>query len=271
MNEFLYGQSSVLIVGGLLLLMLLAMEAGFRRGRQRQRTAADSVRDQVNTALASMLGLLALLLGFTFSLALQRYDDRSQAVVNEANAIGTAWLRVQLLPAAVRADTETTMRQYLNTRIAESSISLADEASRQELLVKAEQQSNRLWANAVKAADVDPRPITAGLFLQAMNDLIDAAGKNNAALNRHVPEIVFYLLFFTLLLAAATLGYASGLAGHRVTLAAVALVILIAVVAYLIIDLDRPRRGTIQVNQDSLLSLQQSMKATPAQAPLPQK
>ncbi len=104
-----------------------------------------------------------------------------------------------------------------------------------------------------------------------MNDLIDAAGKNNAALNRHVPEIVFYLLFFTLLLAAATLGYASGLAGHRVTLAAVALVILIAVVAYLIIDLDRPRRGTIQVNQDSLLSLQQSMKVTPAQAALPQK
>jgi hypothetical protein len=80
-------------------------------------------------------------------------------------------------------------------------------------------------------------------------------------LNRQVPEIVLLLMFATIVLTTATLGYASGIAGHRVTLAAFVLVMLIALVVYLIIDLDRPRRGAIQVSHESMLNLQQAIGA----------
>jgi hypothetical protein len=124
----------------------------------------------------------------------------------------------------------------------------------------------QLWRQAVRAAELDKSVVTSGLFIQSLNELIDTSATRDAALNRQVPEVVLFLMLATIVLTTATLGYASGIAGHRVTLAAFILVILIALVVYLIIDLDRPRRGAIQVSHASMLSLQQSIGAAP-QAP----
>jgi len=119
----------------------------------------------------------------------------------------------------------------------------------------------QLWNHAVRAAQLDGSIVISGLFIQSLNELIDTSGTRNAALNRHVPEIVLVLMFATIELTTATLGYASGLAGHRVTLAAFALVMLIA--------LDRARRGAIQVSHESMLSLQQTIGATPVNTAQP--
>ena len=117
MREIMYDQSSTVIVSGLFICMLLSMEIGYQSGRRKQAIATESMKSQANAVLVSMLGLLALLPGFTFSLALQRYDDRSQAVVAEANAIGTTYLRAQLLPKGMHDEVQALLRQYLDVRI----------------------------------------------------------------------------------------------------------------------------------------------------------
>ena len=262
MKEFVFGQSSLLIVSGIFLCMLLAMEIGLRLGRRGRATTTDSVKSQVNAALASMLGLLALLLGFTFSLALHRYDDRSQYVVAEANAIGSTYLSSQLLPAGARDEAQDLLRQYLDLRIQEGHVSLAETAKRESLMLQENQMALEIWGRAMNAMEQDPRPISTGLFVQSVNRLIEARNSRNAALNRHVPEIALLLLFATFVLTAATLGYASGIAGHRVTPPAFISVVLIMIVVYLIIDLDRPRRGFVRVPQDSMLGLRQTIAVT---------
>lgn len=258
----MYSQSSVLIVTGVFVFMLLAMEIGYRSGCRKQASVAEAIA-QANAVLVSMLGLLALLLAFTFSAALQRYEDRSQTVVAEANAIGTTYLRARLLPGEMRDEVQVMLRQYLDVRIQEGRIDATEPELHKSLMRQAKLMEAQLWSQAVKAAELDKSVVTSGLFIQSLNELIDTSGTRNAALNRQVPEIVLYLVFATIVLTTATLGYASGIAGHRVTLAAFILVMLIALVVYLIIDLDRPRRGVIQVSQDSMLSLQEVIETTP--------
>lgn len=254
----MYSQSSVLIVLGLFIFTLLAMEIGFQSGRRKKKRVTEAIT-QANAVLVSMLGLLALLLAFTFSAALQRYDDRSQTVVAEANAIGTAYLRAQLLPVGMQGEVQALLSQYLDVRIKGGHVDSTEPELHESLLRQAKLLEAQLWSHAVRAAEQDGRVVTSGLFIQSLNELIDTSGTRNAALNRHVPEIVLFLMFATIVLTTATLGYASGIAGHRVTLAAFVLVMLIALVAYLIIDLDRPRRGATQVSHESMLSLQQTI------------
>lgn len=259
----MYSQSSVLIVSGLFIFMLLAMEIGFRSGRRKQASVAEAIT-QANSVLVSMLGLLALLLAFTFSAALQRYEDRSQTVVAEANAIGTTYLRARLLPGGMQDEVQALLRQYLDVRIQEGRVNATEPELHESLQQQAQLMQTQLWSHAVRAAELDKSVVTSGLFIQSLNELIDTSTTRNAALNRQVPEIVLFLMIATIVLTTATLGYASGIAGHRVTLAAFVLLILIALVVYLIIDLDRPRRGAIQVSHESLLSLQQTIGAVPS-------
>lgn len=266
MNELMYSQSSLAIVIGLLVCMLLSVELGYRIGRRQSIAASEAVRSQANTVLAAMLGLLALLLGFTYSLALQRYEERSQAVVTEANAIGTTYLRAQLLPAAMRSDIQAKLRQYVDIRVREGRLNVDDAAGDKALVQQGSGLAAQVWALAMQAVTKDDRPATTGLFIQALNDMIDSADRHRAALDRHVPESVLFLVFLTFVMTTAILGYASGVAAHRVTIPGIALVVLIALVVYLIIDLDRPRRGLIQVNQESLVNLQRGMAGTPASA-----
>lgn len=264
----MYSQSSVFVVFGLFILMLLAMEIGFRSGRRQKRRATEAIT-QANAVLASMLGLLALLLAFTFSASLQRYDDRSKTVVAEANAIGTTYLRARLLPGEIQDEVQALLRQYLDVRIQEGHVDSTKPELHESLLHQAKLMEAQLWSHAVRAAELDGRPVTSGLFIQALNELIDTSGTRNAALNRHVPEIVLFLMIATIVLTTATLGYASGIAGHRVTLAAFVLMVLIGLVVYLIIDLDRPRRGPIQVSHESMLSLQQVIEAGSVRTTVP--
>ena len=261
----MYSQSSFLIVSGLFIFMVLAMEIGFRSGLRRQVKATEAIT-QANAVLVSMLGLLALLLAFTFSAALQRYEDRSRTVVAEANAIGTTYLRARLLPLGMQDEVRALLRQYLDVRIQEGRVDSTEPELHESLLRQAKLMEARLWSHAVKAAELDKSVVTSGLFIQSLNELIDTSTTRNAALNRQVPEIVLLLMFATIIMTTATLGYASGIAGHRVTLAAFVLVMLIALVVYLIIDLDRPRRGAIQVSHESMLSLQQTIGTAQGQS-----
>lgn len=258
MREVMYDHNSFLIVTLLFVALLLATEIGFRIGQRFSAQASEATKSQVGSIQASILGVLALLLGFTFSLALQRYDVRSEAVLAEANAIGTAMLRAELVPEPARDDASRLLRRYLDLRVEAGKISLDREAEREAVLNESNATFVEIWQAAVAAAKSDMPAAHATSYLQSLNEMIDAYSSRDAALDRHVPELVLFLLFFTLLLAASLVGYGSGIAKHRATFAAYILLALIICLVFLIIDLDRPRRGLIEVSQQSLADLQAS-------------
>ncbi len=261
MKEFMYDIDSSVIAVVLFISMALVIEVGYRLGLRTQVSADSSFKAHVNAIAASLVGILALLLGFTFSLSLHRFDSRSEAVVDEANAIGTTYLRSQLLPISVRGDVQTLLREYLDLRVRASAVMLSDRAERELLVAKAIRTQTALWGYARQAAEQDPNPVTSGLFIQSLNELIDTFGKRDAALDRHVPEVVLLLLYGTFLMAGAIVGYSAGVAGHRASFVTYVMVALIVVLVFIILDLDRPRRGLIEVSQESLIGLQAAMNA----------
>ncbi len=259
MSEVMYDQSSVLIISVLCLSLLLIIEIGYRIGSVFKGRATNANRSQIVAIQGSLLGILALMLGFTFSLSLQRYDGRSAAVVHEANAIGTTYLRAKLLPTSFRSEARKGVREYVDLRVAASTFSLADDHKRRELLQKSDAKFADLWDLAARAVEEDPNPVRTGMFVSALNEMTDSLNSRNSALERHVPEIVLFLLYGTFLMTGCIVGFASGLSGHRTSFATYIMVGLIVLLVFIIIDLDRPRRGLIEVSQNSMLELQRSM------------
>lgn len=263
MTELLYNQSSITISLTLLILMALAIEAGFRLGFA-SRIRSNTAKEQVNTIQSSLLGILALMLGFTFSLALNRYDTRSTAVVNEANAIGTAYLRTELLPEPNRYLAQKLLKDYLKFRVAEGSLALNKDIERAPLLEKATQLQEQIWREVIQASLKAPNPATTGLFAQAINSMFDAYGLRIAELNRHVPELVLLLLYSSFIITGSIIGYTAGIGRHRPAIASYIMVTLVVLLMSMVVDLDRPRRGLITVNQHSLVDLNDALNAIPS-------
>lgn len=255
-QPLLYDFSSLTITLVLFVLIVVFNELGFRTGRFIQNRTDTEIKTLTGAIQASTLGLLALLLGFTFSMSMQRFDSRSQALIEEANAIGTVMLRVELLPTQFRPEANRLLQAYVDLRVEAGQIDMTRRAERQDHTTRIAQLQSALWSLAIESAQADPRPVTSGAFINALNDMIDSLGSRNALLEMHVPEVVLLLLFVVFLASGGILGYSSGLSGHRVIAPSLMVSFLIALIVFIIIDLDRPRRGLIQVNQNSMLMLQ---------------
>jgi len=262
----LYDIDGTLIAVVLLALLVVAMQAGHRLGRRLAPEHRERIAGHVNLIQGSVLGLMALLLGFTFSLSLQRFDSRSEAAVNEANAIRTAYLRSELLPASIRDAVQQSLRAFVDLRVEMVAVSPARKAELNALIAEARRQVDALRDQAVEAVLVDPRAPQTDPYVQAVNAMIGELVKRDAAMTRHVPETVLLLLCGTFLITAMIMGYATGIAGHRTSFVAYLMIGLIVILAYLIIDLDRPRRGLVQVSEKSLRDLQADMRTGPPQA-----
>jgi len=239
--------------------MYEAMQLGRKLGKRRRNKENDDSKQQANTVQGALIGLLALLLGFTFSLSLGRFDQRSIEVVNEANAIGTAWLRTDLLSAERRALAQELLLQYGRLRLETATISAADDQQRTQLIASAEMVFAALWTLAADEAREFGTPVSMG-FVASLNDMIDALAARDAAINRHVPEIVLFLLFGTFLILGAVIGYSNGISTLKPGVPVYAMMILIVVLVFLIIDLDRPRRGLIAVDQSPLAATVAAMR-----------
>jgi hypothetical protein len=254
-KEYLYGYNSILIVAVLFVFIQLAQEVGYRIGRHHQRNTDKDVKAQTNTIQAGTLGLLALILGFAFNMSVQSYNNRSKAVINEANAIGTALMRTHLLPTPFDSLTHLQLQQYIDLRLALSNTNYAMVTEQEALATKTEALQRSLWDQAVKAARIDPNPVTTGSFITALNHVVVTHNERNALLAMHVPEVILYLLFMVFIMSGALIGYGSGLGQRRTNLPSALLSFMICLVVFIIIDLDRPVRGIVKVDQHSLKRL----------------
>ena len=247
--------NSFVIAAVVLLLLLVAVEVGYRMGFRRSSSFSDAKKAHISSISGSLWGMLALLLGFTFSLSIQRFDSRSDAVVNEANALGTAYLRTSLLDPDLRDAARIHLHEYITIRIADGSTSLADHGMRQQHADREMVLKGLLWDLVTTAAQRDGQGQRLALFVQSVNEVFDALDTREAALNRHVPGLVLSALLLTVLLSGAVMGYAAGASAHRVSLAGHLMNAILIIVVFIISDLDRPRRGFVQVDQHPMTSL----------------
>jgi hypothetical protein len=209
--------------------------------------------------VAAILGLLAFILAFTFSMAATRYDARRQVVLEEANAVGTTYLRARLLPEPQRTEVARLLREYIDVRVRG-----VQEGKVAEAIARSEELQEALWSEAVRAADNKlANPIMTGIFVQSLNEMIDLHAKRVTVGTRNrVPFVIWIVLFAFIFLGLTAVGYQSGLSGTRRSPAMPGIVLAFAVVLYLIADLDRGSEGFISVSQQALLDLQRSMQAT---------
>lgn len=258
-NEIMYDQSSVLIAVGLFTAMLLANQLGYRFGARSSADDNSELKSQTTAIQAGIMGLLALLLGFTFNMSLQRYDARSNVVIEETGVISNAVMRAKMLPEEFRQPALNLLKRYIDERITLSSVDLSKRPKRIELNLRVTTLQQQMFDLAMNAAEVDHRALTSGAFLQALTSLVQVEGKRSAMLQLHVPEPVILLLFTVFITTGGILGYSSGLGRKRPKFPTIIMSALIVLVVFIIIDLDRPKRGIIKVNQDSLVDLQQNL------------
>jgi len=238
----------------ILAVVLLSVECGYRLGRYRRNRHEQEKETPVGTMVGATLGLLAFILAFTFGLAAARFDTRRQVLLDEANAIGTTYLRAGMLPER-REEIRTLLRNYVNTRLEAVRPGNIAEGIRQS-----ENIQNELWTHATAVGEKNPNSIVVGLFVQSLNEMIDLHAKRvQAGLRSRIPGAIWIGLFAVAALSLATMGYHAGMVGTRRSLAILAVAFTFSVVIELIADLDRPQEGVLKVSQHALLDLQRSM------------
>ena len=239
----------------ILLLVLLSVEGGYRLGKYRRSRSEQEKEAPVGAMVGATLGLLAFMLAFTFGLAAARFDTRRQVLLDEANAIGTTYLRAGMLPDR-REDIRALLRDYVDTRLeAVRSGKVAEGIRRSEHL------QDQLWAQAVAVGENNPTSIVVGLFVQSLNEVIDLHAKRvTAGLRNRIPGAIWVALFAVAVLSLAAMGYHAGLAGTSRSLADLAVAFTFSAVIGLIADLDRPQEGVLKVSQQALIDLRQSMQ-----------
>lgn len=244
---------------GLLILaaLLAAVEIGYQGHIRLRRWRGEQAQERGSPdhLLSAVLGLLALLLGFTFSLALNRYEMRRDLVVQEANAIGTIWLRAQLLEEPVRTDMRRLLPLYADARIAWSDVEprTADAPPAADL-----QQA--LWKATGAAIRSDSSAQLSRAVMDAMNEGFDLASARQAARSAHIPDRVLQVLMLYAALSMVMLGYILAANGRPHRIATTLLLLLLSLALTTILDIDRPRSGAILVSQQPLIEVRQAMR-----------
>lgn len=245
-NLYNYGLLPIFVVS--VVVILGCSEIGRRLGAR----ATARGGKNISTLESAILALLALMIGFTFAMALSRFEDRREAVLHEANAIGTTALRARLLPPPHSAEALKLLREYVKIRL-----DLAQRVPSPVELSAAIARSNEiqeaLWQQAKAVAKKDNAMVPTGLFIQTLNEMIDNQETRLTALRNRVPNVVLFALYGIAAVAAGFTGYASGLEARRSRLPVYITSILICAVILLIQDLDRPSAGFITTSQQPMV------------------
>ena len=241
--------------------MVRLLEAGRRLGLRRRAHDAEGAAAGGRVVEGAVFGLLGLLVAFTFSGAAARFDIRRQLIVEETNAIGTAYLRLDLLPPAAQPALRGRFRQYVEARLA-AYRQLPDIVAAQAEERRATQMQGDIWRQAVAACQEAGVPHATMLLLPALNAMLDITTTRTLATRMHPPTIIFGMRFGLALASALLAGYGmAGTPSHR-WLHMLAFAAVIAAVVYVMLDLEYPRLGLIrfQAFDQALVELRQSMQ-----------
>lgn len=240
--------------------MLLFLETGYRLGRRQRARDPEGAESGIGTVNGAVFGLLGLLVAFTFSGAASRFDARRQLIIEEANNIGTAWLRIDLLPPETQDAMRGLFRRYLDSRLA-TYRKLPDLAAARAELAESAKLQQEIWRRSVAACEASQDNATTTLVLSALNAMIDITTTRTEASRIHPPAIIFALLFGVGLGCSFLAGY--GMAGNRRRSWShiIGFAGTLALSVYVIFEIEYPRLGLIRVDaMDQLLvELRQSM------------
>ncbi len=247
---------------GYLVFLLAVSEVGIAAGRgarARHRTYDQASLGVIQTGV---LGLLGLLLAFTYAQAADRYQNRRRLLVSEANAIGTFRLRTSFLPEADRAEADRLLARYVDLRITEES-GRWDLAALRARFRESEAIHQGLWEATTRHLRTRPSTILDGLLVSSLNELIDLHTSRLTAYEDRVPGAVLGLVVLVSALALLLVGFTLGLAAQRGYIFVLALAVAVVAVAIIVVDLDRSHRGLVRTSQSALRQLQR----TPATSP----
>jgi hypothetical protein len=242
----LFALLALALAGSLFLCMLGLLEVGRRIGARRFARDAEHSRSG-GVMDGSVFGLLGLLLAFTFSGAASRFDHRRNQIVDEANAIGTAWLRIDLLPREAQPAIRDGFRRYVDARLG-AYRKLPDVAAAKQELARAHREQEEVWARTVELCRTDAGLPARMLLLPAMNEMFDIANSRTMAARMHPPGVIYGMLAAVALVAATLAGYAMAGAGkQRSLLHMVCFAGTIAIAVYVILEIEYPRQGLVRL------------------------
>jgi hypothetical protein len=247
---------------GLFFGMLVLSEIGRRIGIRRLAQDPEGAEAGVGVVDGAVFALLGLLMAFTFSGAAARFDARRQLIVEETNDIGTAYLRLDLLPVDAQPKLREKFRQYVDARL-ELYRKLPNIAAANEELVKANKLQGEIWRQAVAAsASQGASPAAPMLLLTALNAMIDITTTRTMAMQIHPPPVIFVMLFGLALTSSLLVGYGMAASKQRNWLHTLGLAFTIAAAVFVILDIEYPRAGFIRVDafDRTLTELREGMK-----------
>jgi hypothetical protein len=255
MNQGLFGSLPLSgIFVGVTLLILASCEIGYQFGKHARTQQDQEAPSSIGAMVGGMLGMLGFVLAFTFSMAASQFEIRKQNVLDEANTIGTAYLRADLIGKQYGTEVKRLLREYVDVRLQATKVNGLDAA-----IARSAEIHKLLWAQVSAAAAATPNTNTS-LMIQSINDVIDMHEKRlTGALRNRIPESVWIALIAITVLTMATMGMLIGFTGKRRQVAVIALSLAFAVLVTLVVDLDSPQRGLIIVGQQSMVDLQHSM------------
>ncbi len=256
--SWLHQQDSWVITVAMIIAMLVLAEIGYRIGQRRHSRTGDTGRVHFSAVQTSMLGLLALLLGFTFNMSNLRYEARRQLVQEDANVLTAMELRSRFFPEPRGREFRQLLRQYVNLR---ADVATLNARVINDELASRTAQGQALYNQMCELVRAEVQSEHAANGVEGLVPLLSTAmavhQKRINAYESRVPDIVLLLLLGAAATAVTAVGYSGGLGQHRGLLAAVMLTLLVGGTVYTILDLDQPRCGLIQIEQTPLLRVQQ--------------
>jgi len=253
---------AILSAAALFVAMLVFYEIGRRVGVARLASDPDGLAHGIGAVDGAVFALLGLLIAFTFSGAASRFEARRDLITQEANAIGTAYLRLDLLPGDAQSELRELFRRYVDLR-AVVYAEAADRPATEAKLAEAAAMQETIWAKAV-AAGRRPDAIAPAtmLLLPALNDMIDITTTRVTATRDHPPLVIYLLLAGMSLVGSLLIGYGMAENKRQSWLHTVAFAIVLSLTVYVIVDLEFPRVGLIRVDaaDQLLLELRKSMR-----------
>lgn len=235
---------------------LTALETGFQLASRLRNTERSLESSSIGTMVQATLALLAFLLAFTFGMSADRANDRRLLVVEEANSIGTTYLRAGYLPEPASGKVREMLKHYVDLRILRS----PDQTEVRKVFAASEKIQDEMWNQALQFGKANMNSVVGALFIDSLNQTIDLESKRMAAaLNSRVPDTIWIGLYAVVFFGLASLGYQGGKNEARSWPLTTALILSFAVVLTMIVDLDRPSEGFLKTNLSPLIELSKKL------------